>query len=121
MYDAPMAVDSRVAQILERIMTMARGDLVTKLDPSEAQDELDAIMTGLNLLAEELAHSRHEQRLLQGMLPICSLCKNVRDDKGYWMRIEKYIQERTDAVFTHGLCNDCSVAHYGEDLTEGDE
>lgn len=48
-----------------------------------------------------------EIRLLRGFVPICSACKAVKNDEGYWMRIEKYIQERSGLTFTHGLCPDC--------------
>ena len=44
---------------------------------------------------------------LSGLLPICSACKRVRDDKGYWNQIESYISSRSEAEFTHSLCPDC--------------
>lgn len=47
-------------------------------------------------------------RTLGGMLPICSHCKKIRDDKGYWNQIEAYLNERIDAEFTHGICPDCA-------------
>ncbi len=48
-----------------------------------------------------------EVKTLSGMLPICSACKSVRDDKGYWERIEIYIRDHSEAEFTHGLCPEC--------------
>lgn len=44
---------------------------------------------------------------LQGLLPICYQCKKIRDDKGYWIRVESYIRKRAEVDFTHGLCPDC--------------
>lgn len=44
---------------------------------------------------------------LEGLLPICASCKSIRDDKGYWNRLEKYIQEHSEADFTHSFCPDC--------------
>ncbi len=44
---------------------------------------------------------------LGGLLPICANCKKIRDDKGYWNRLEAYIQEHTEAEFTHGICPEC--------------
>jgi len=44
---------------------------------------------------------------LSGLLPICSSCKKIRNDNGYWKQIEGYIAEHSEAVFTHGLCPDC--------------
>jgi hypothetical protein len=52
----------------------------------------------------------HEVELLQGLLPICSYCKKIRDDGGDWQVLEKFIQERSDATFTHGVCEACLEA-----------
>lgn len=49
-----------------------------------------------------------EVKTLGGMMPICSHCKKIRDDKGYWNQIEAYLNEHTDAEFTHGICPDCA-------------
>jgi len=46
------------------------------------------------------------------MIPICANCKKIRDDKGYWEQIETYIQERTSATFTHGICPECARKLY---------
>jgi two-component system cell cycle sensor histidine kinase/response regulator CckA len=46
-------------------------------------------------------------KTLSGLLPICSVCKKIRDDKGYWQQVESYVQTHTDATFTHGVCPDC--------------
>ncbi|HWR89476.1 MAG TPA: PAS domain S-box protein [Dissulfurispiraceae bacterium] len=46
-------------------------------------------------------------RTLKGLLPMCAWCKNIRDDEGYWRRVEDYIKKRTDASFTHGICPQC--------------
>lgn len=48
-----------------------------------------------------------EVELLEGLLPICSYCKKIRDDGGEWQVVEKYIEERSDATFTHGVCETC--------------
>lgn len=55
-----------------------------------------------------------EVRVLSGLLPICSACKKIRDDKGYWNQIETYIHEHSDAEFTHGMCPDCMRRLYPE-------
>lgn len=51
-------------------------------------------------------------KTLQGMLPICSQCKKIRDDKGYWNQIESYISEHSEAEFSHGVCPECSKKLY---------
>jgi hypothetical protein len=47
-------------------------------------------------------------KVLTGLLPICAVCKKIRDDQGYWNQIEAYIQEHSDAKFSHGICPDCA-------------
>ena len=47
-------------------------------------------------------------KTLSGLLPICSACKKIRDDQGYWSQVEGYIQEHTDARFTHSYCPECA-------------
>ncbi|HOQ11197.1 MAG TPA: hypothetical protein PK104_02395 [Spirochaetota bacterium] len=66
----------------------------------------------LHLEKEKLENAMAEVKTLSGLLPICASCKKVRDDRGYWKQIEKYIQEHSDAVFSHGLCPDCAKKLY---------
>jgi len=51
-------------------------------------------------------------KTLSGLLPICSSCKKIRDDKGYWNQVERYILEHTDAELTHSICPECSKKLY---------
>lgn len=53
-------------------------------------------------------------KTLRGLLPICTACKKVRDDRGYWQEIEEYVGHRSDADFSHGVCPDCAAAIYPE-------
>ncbi len=53
-----------------------------------------------------------KNRILSGLLPICSNCKKIRDDKGYWDQLERYIQTHSEAQFTHGICPDCAKKLY---------
>ena len=50
-------------------------------------------------------------RILHGLLPICMLCKKIKNDGGYWEAIEHYISEHSVASFSHGLCPDCYPAY----------
>ena len=65
---------------------------------------------------EGLDHHVSDAKTLKGLLPICACCKNIRDDKGYWNRLETYIKEHSDADFTHGLCPDCIKKLYPVDI-----
>ena len=55
-----------------------------------------------------------EARVLRGLLPICSSCKRIRDDQGYWTQLEQYISAHSDADFTHGICPECIEKLYPE-------
>ncbi len=62
----------------------------------------------------EVQRALAEVKQLSGLLPICSSCKKIRDDDGYWNQIENYIGERSNAQFSHGLCPDCIIKLYPE-------
>jgi PAS domain S-box-containing protein len=70
-------------------------------------------------LIAELQEALEKVKTLSGLLPICAGCKNIRDDRGYWQRIEGYISERSEAEFTHGLCPACLEKLYA-DLRDDD-
>ena len=57
-------------------------------------------------------------RTLHGLLPICMLCRKVKDDEGYWSNLESYIREHSGADFTHGLCPECYPAYVERNLAE---
>lgn len=59
-------------------------------------------------LVAELRLALDSVRTLAGLLPVCAWCKSVRDDQGYWQKLEVYLSEHTDAQLTHGLCPACS-------------
>ena len=56
---------------------------------------------------QELANALARVRQLQGLLPICSYCKRIRNDQNYWQQIENYIAEHSGAEFSHGICPEC--------------
>ena len=65
-----------------------------------------------------------EIKILRGLIPICSYCKRIRDDKGYWNQIETYITNHSDARFSHGLCEECAKKYYPDfdlDIDEDDK
>lgn len=64
------------------------------------------------LLIKDLKDAFAKVKALSGMLPICSVCKKVRDDKGYWKQIERYISEHSEAEFSHSICPECAKRLY---------
>ena len=65
------------------------------------------LIENLVVQKQQLKETIEEVKVLQGILPICSSCNKIRDDKGYWNRLEAYISERSEARFSHGYCDDC--------------
>jgi hypothetical protein len=55
----------------------------------------------------DLTQALSEVKTLSGLVPICCYCKKIRDDDGFWSQLERYIQDRSDAQFSHGICPDC--------------
>ncbi len=81
-------------------------------------EEFSEIITGhLELIAKNISleATLKEVRTLQGLIPICAQCKKIRDDKGFWQKVEVYLEERSNARFTHGLCEDCMQKLYGKE------
>lgn len=66
----------------------------------EADKEREALIT-------ELQEALSKIKTLSGLLPICAWCKKIHDDKGYWKKVETYVEEHSDASFTHGICPEC--------------
>jgi len=94
--------------------------LVKPFDSQELQSRVKVGERVLNLESalegkvRELQDALKHVQQLQGLLPICMHCKNVRDDKDSWHRIEGYIEQHSQAMFTHSLCNDCMAKYYRE-------
>jgi NAD(P)-dependent dehydrogenase (short-subunit alcohol dehydrogenase family) len=84
---------------------------VTELNRN-LEHRIDVRTQELTHANEELKAALDEVKQLSGLLPICSFCKNIRDDKGYWNRIETYIHEHSDAEFSHSVCNECAKKFY---------
>lgn len=89
-------------------------DFITKpFDREELRARLQvgeriiALQRTLAARVRELQQALARVKVLQGLLPICSYCKKIRNDGDYWERVEDYLSEHTDAQFSHGICPDC--------------
>jgi len=93
-------------------------DYLTKpFDPKELHARLNV---GLRLIDAQNKLKDHVDRLqraldevnrLEGMLPICSYCKKIRNDKNYWTQVENYISAHSEAQFSHSICPQCYETH----------
>jgi len=75
----------------------------------------DPLLHKLQKTIRSLEKALDEVKTLRGILPICSFCKKIRDDRGYWNQVEVYIKERVDARFSHGICPECMKEHYPDE------
>lgn len=74
--------------------------------------ERDRLIKERNRLKRELLEASTHIKTLEGLLPICSYCKNIRDKDGAWHRVEDYIADRSKTAISHGICPDCMRKHY---------
>ncbi len=79
---------------------------------NEVNQLLEEKMEALNRINLDLEKALDKVQTLSGLLPICAACKKIRDDKGYWNRIEVYIEMHSQAEFSHGICPDCAKELY---------
>jgi len=97
---------------LEKANIGLRNEIMERERAEEQRDKL----------IEDLQKTLSEVKTLRGFLPICSNCKKIRDDKGYWNQIESYIRDRSEAEFSHGICPECAKKLYPDiDLSEDAE
>jgi len=92
--------------------------LIKPFDPQELRSRITVgerilrLEAALEAKVRELKDALSHVKQLQGLLPICMHCKKIRDDRDTWHRVESYIEEHSDAMFTHSLCEECLAKHY---------
>ncbi len=74
------------------------------------------VVTQLELrrVSSKLADALGKIKQIEGLVPICSYCKGIRNDQGYWSTVEKFIRQHSDVEFTHGVCDHCIRQHFPE-------
>ncbi len=71
-------------------------------------ERLQSALSENERLVAELREALQNVKTLSGLLPICAWCHRIRDDAGYWQRIESYLSQHTEAQFSHGMCPECA-------------
>ena len=100
-------------EVLARVQThLSLQSLQKQLQA--ANERLEDRVRELSALNTQLQEALDQVKTLSGLLPICANCKKVKDDQGYWHQVEMYVQEHSDATFSHGLCPDCFRELYPE-------
>ena len=89
--------------------------MVTVTETNEltrTQHKLEEALKDKEVVIKELQIALSNVKQLSGLLPICSHCKKIRDDKGYWNQIEEYIHSHSEVEFSHSICQECAKIHY---------
>jgi K+-sensing histidine kinase KdpD len=85
---------------------------------SYAVSKIHSLLSEERKISEDLRDALSEVKTLSGLLPICAWCKKIRNDRGYWQQIEKYVEEHSDIQFSHGLCQECASKVLNEEMKE---
>jgi DNA-binding response OmpR family regulator len=106
--------------IVEGLGAGANDFVIKPFDPGELKARLAVgqrvitLQASLNDRIRELSAALEHVKTLQGIIPICMHCHKIRNDSESWQRIDRYIEEHSSAMFSHGLCPDCLAKHYPE-------
>jgi len=90
------------------------GEIISAVHIISDITERKQLETEKEKFVSELKDALAKVKTLSGFLPICASCKKIRDDKGYWNQIEAYIQDHSEAEFSHGICPECAKKLYPE-------
>lgn len=108
-----LTAKGNTADVVSGLQAGADDYVVKPFDREELRARLQAgirivtLQIALGLRVRELEEAMARVKTLQGLLPICSYCKRVRNDGDYWQQVEGYISDHSDARFSHGICPDC--------------
>jgi len=128
-----------IGQVTSTVLRLARRDPDVDVPFQDAQNEIGEMARAVEVfkgmahqldedvvalesasaererLIEKLQATLNEIKILRGILPICSICKNIRNDEGYYEQIEAYIHKHTGVDFSHTICQSCMKKHYPEE------
>jgi CheY-like chemotaxis protein len=99
---------------IERAIAIAIARFDDLMELRRLNTELQADNEAREKLILELEDALAQVKTLSGLLPICSSCKKIRDDEGYWNQLEVYIRDHSEVEFSHSLCPECAKKLYPE-------
>jgi sigma-B regulation protein RsbU (phosphoserine phosphatase) len=117
-YIIMLTAKSEKADIVAGLEAGANDYLAKPFNPGELRARVEVgrrmieMQDALAAKIKELHHALDQIKTLRGIVPICSNCKQIRDDQGFWNQVENYVRDHSEAQFTHGICPDCLVKLY---------
>jgi len=110
----PVIFMTALDSIEDKILAFEAGGIDYIAKPFQQEEVLARVNIHLTMRKQQLAleQALAEVKKLSGILPICSFCKQIRTDDGYWQQVEQYVTEHSEAKFSHGLCPDCAKKYY---------
>lgn len=119
------SITNPLIHMTRAVESIANGNMLQRVE-STSNDEVGTLAGAFNQMSERLEETHREKdklihdleeaianvKVLSGLLPICASCKKIRDGQGGWNVLEQYIEEHSDAGFTHGLCPECTGKYF---------
>lgn len=102
----------------ELVQLRIKNHLELKRQNDQLREQMDLIASQNQVLKDSIKRVKH----LEGIIPICMYCKKIRDDNDSWHKLENYITDNSDAMFSHGVCQDCfnKALHSKDKVSGGD-
>lgn len=97
------------SMVFEKSISNGNHNLIFRVKFSKSID-ISGKFDGIVIVLEDITSLKkalEEVKTLKGLIPICSRCKNIRDDRGFWQNLENYVSDHSEAEFSHGICPDC--------------
>jgi hypothetical protein len=108
--------------LIENVGKIGKNGGLSQRIAVSSKNELGKLEFSINRMLDRIQAAHDKIQTLEGLIPICSYCKKIRDDAGFWQKVDRYIQDRTHAQFSHGICPECAKEHFPEfDINGEDE
>lgn len=105
-------LEHQIYFLLATVLEVGTGISFLMMNSQRLEAELQAVSNDLLHSVADLEQALAEIKTLGGVLPICMHCKEIRDDRGYWNKLEKFISEHSEAQFSHSICEKCLEKYY---------
>lgn len=112
--EIPILKEMMHVEVVSSPIKNTSGEIVAVAEIARIITERKKLEEEREKLIRELKDALSEVKTLRGIIPICSFCKKIRNDEGYYEQVEAYISRHSEAAFSHTFCPDCGAEHYPE-------